>query len=124
VITRGRQFLEPRAYLNVEITEEQRYLLQPTAVDIFDGKILEGSLGQNTKKKIPSWHINFLLGNVASYSQVLNNSKALQHIEDANMLSACLSKISESRELAKDAANEKKAQEAKLKEEKQANDQA
>ncbi len=34
------------------------------------------------------------------------------------MLSACLSKILESRELAKDAAKEQKAQEAKLKEEK------
>jgi hypothetical protein len=40
------------------------------------------------------------------------------------MLSACLSKISESRKLATDAAKEKKAQEAKLKEEKKANDQA
>jgi hypothetical protein len=40
------------------------------------------------------------------------------------MLSVCLSKISESRELAKDAAKEKRAQKAKLKEEKKANDQA
>jgi hypothetical protein len=40
------------------------------------------------------------------------------------LLSACSSKISESRELAKDAAKEKKAQEAQLKEEKKANDQA
>ncbi len=96
VITRGHQFLEPRAYLNVEITEEQRYLLQPTAADVFVGSILEDSLVQNTKKKIPpSWHINFLSGNIASYSRVLNNSEAIQHIEDVNMLSVCLSKISE-----------------------------
>jgi hypothetical protein len=124
VITRGHQFLAPRAYLNVEITNKQRYLLQPTAVDVFVGNILEDSLVQNAKKKIPSQHINFLSGNIASYSRVLNNSKVIQHIEDVNMLSVCLSKISESRELAKDAAKEKKAQEAKLKEEKKANDQA
>jgi hypothetical protein len=42
--------------------------------------------------------------------------------QDANMLSACISTISESRELAKDAAKEKKSQEAKSKEEKKAND--
>ncbi len=40
------------------------------------------------------------------------------------MLSACISTISESRELAKDAAKEKKSQEAKSKEEKKANDRA
>ncbi len=40
------------------------------------------------------------------------------------MLSVCLSKISESRELAKDAAKGKKAHESKLKEEKKSNDQA
>ena len=124
VITRGRQFLEPMVYLNVEITDEQYYLLQPTAVDVLVGNLLEDSLGQNAKKKIPSRRINFMSGNVASYSRVLNNSKVIQHIEDVNMLSVCLSKISESRELAKDAAKEKKSQEAKSKEEKKANDQA
>ncbi len=33
VITRGCQFLEPMAYLNVETIDEQRYLLQPTAAE-------------------------------------------------------------------------------------------
>jgi hypothetical protein len=80
VITRGHQFLEPRSYLNVEITDRQRYLLQPTAADIFVGNILEDSPVQNAKKKIPSRHINFLSGNIPSYSQVLNNSEAIQHI--------------------------------------------
>jgi hypothetical protein len=88
VITRGRQFLEPMAYLNVEITDEQRYLLQPTAAEVLVGNLLEDSLGQNARKKIPSQCINFMSGNVASYSRVLNNSEALKHIEDANMLSA------------------------------------
>jgi hypothetical protein len=88
VITRGCPFLEPRAYLNVEITDEQRHLLQPTAADVLVGNLQKDSLGQNAKKKIPSRCINFMSGNVASYSRVLNNSEALKHIEDANMLSA------------------------------------
>jgi hypothetical protein len=122
VITRGHQFLEPRAYLNVEITDEQCYLLQPTAADFLVGNLFKDSLGQNAKKKIPSRRINFMSGNVASYSRVLNNSEVLRHIEDATMLSACISMISESRELAMDAAKEKKSQEAKSKEEEKANE--
>jgi hypothetical protein len=59
VITSRHQFLEPRAYLNVEITNKQCYLLQPTAADVFIGNIPEDSLVQNAKKKIPSRHINF-----------------------------------------------------------------
>ncbi len=117
MITRGHQFLEPRACLNVEITDEQRYLLQPTAADVLVGNLLKDSLGQNANKKIPLQRINVMSGNVASYSRVLNNSEALKHIEDANMLSACISMISEIRELAKYAAKEKKSQEAKSKEE-------
>ncbi len=97
MITRGHQVLEPRAYLNVEISDEQRYLLQPTAADVLVGNLLKDSLGQNAKKKIPSRCINFMSGNVASYSWVLKNSEALKHIEDANMLSACISTLSESR---------------------------
>ncbi len=62
MITREHQFLEPRAYLNVEITVEQRYLLQPTAADVLAGNLLEDSLGQNAKKKIPLRHINLCLG--------------------------------------------------------------
>jgi hypothetical protein len=99
-------------------------LLQPTAADVLAGNLLEDSLGHNAKKNIPLLRINFMSGTVASYSRVLNNSEALKHIEDANMLSACISTISESRELAKDAAKEKKSQEAKSKQEKKANDQA
>jgi hypothetical protein len=122
VITRGHQFLEPRAYLNVEITDEQRYLLQPTAADVFVGNILEDSLGQNAKKKIPSQRINFFIWKRPKLQPGAQQSEALQHIEDVNMLSVCLSKISERRELTKDAAKEKKAQETKLKEEKKDND--
>jgi hypothetical protein len=114
VITRGISFWSRGP---IEITDEQRYLLQPTAADVLVGNLLEDSLGQNAKKKIPLRRINFMSGNVASYSRVLNNSEALKHNDDANMLSACISTISESRELAKDAAKEKKSQEAKSKEE-------
>ncbi len=50
---KGRKFLEPSSFLNVEVTDDQHYLLQPTASDILVGNIIEDSIGQNAKKKIP-----------------------------------------------------------------------
>ena len=44
--TEGRKFLEPSSFLNVEVTDDQRYLLQPTASDVLVGNILEDSIGQ------------------------------------------------------------------------------
>jgi len=77
--TKGRKFLEPSSFLNVEVTDDQRYLLQPTASDVLVGNILEDSIGQNAKKKIPKRRFNMIAGNIASYSRVLNNEKSRIH---------------------------------------------
>ncbi len=52
-----------------------------------------------------------IAGNITSYSQVLNNPKSLEYIAEASLLSSCISKISEAKEVAKDVAKEKKEQE-------------
>ena len=54
-----------------------------------------------------------IAGNIASYSRVLNNEKTLVYIAEANLLSTCLSTISAAKEVAKDAAKEKREQEQK-----------
>jgi hypothetical protein len=59
--TKGRKFLEPSSFLNVEVTDDQRYLLQPTASDVLVGNILEDSIGQNAKKKIPKRRFNMIV---------------------------------------------------------------
>jgi hypothetical protein len=125
-LTKGRKFLEPSSFLNVEVTDDQRYLLQPTASDVLVGNILEDSIsiGQNAKKKIPKCRINMIAGNIASYSRVLNNEKSLVYIAEANLLSTCLSTISAAKEVAKDTAKEKREQEQKSREGKKAGDQA
>jgi hypothetical protein len=51
--TKGRMFLESSSCLNVEVTADQHYLLQPTASNVLVGNILEDLIGQNAKKKIP-----------------------------------------------------------------------
>lgn len=75
--TRGQQFLEPSAYLDVEITEDQRYFFQPTPADVLVGNILDDLVGMNAKKKIAKHHIDFITGNVASYCRSLNNPATL-----------------------------------------------
>ena len=71
------------------------------------------SIGQNVKKKIPKR---------PSYSRVLNNQKSLDYIAETNLLSSCISKISVAKEIAKDAAKEKREQEQKSREGKKADD--
>ena len=122
--TRERQFLEPKGYLDVEVTEDQRYFLQPTPADVLVGNILDDSIGMGAKKKIAKHRIDFITGNVASYCRSLNNPNTLQLIIDTNKLASCLATINESKELAKDAAREKKAAEAKKRKPKKDQDQA
>jgi hypothetical protein len=45
-VTKGRKFLELSSCLNVEVTDDQRYFLQPTASDVLVGNILEDLIGQ------------------------------------------------------------------------------
>ncbi len=114
----------PSAYLDIEVTNDQRFLFQPTAADVLLGSILEDSIGQNAKKKIPKWRINFLSGNIASYSWSINNPAALDQIMDTSNLANCLATISEYKEAAKDAAKEKKVNDDKAKADKKATDTA
>ena len=64
------------------------------------------------------------MGNISSYSRVLNNQKSLDYISEANLLSSCISEISVAKEIAKDAAKEKREQEQKSREGKKAGDRA
>jgi hypothetical protein len=116
--TRGRKFLELRSYLDVEVTDDQRYLLQPTASDVLVGHILEDSIGENAKKKIAKRRIDFINGNVAAYSRSLNNPDSLAHIADTNQLSSTLATIAEAKEAEKQEAKKKKAAEQKSKKKK------
>jgi hypothetical protein len=53
-VTKGHKFLELSSCLDVEVTYDQHYLLQPTASNVLVGHILEDLIGQNAKKKSQS----------------------------------------------------------------------
>ena len=46
IATKKHKFLVPSSFLNVEVKDDQHYLLQPTASDVLVGNILEDSIGQ------------------------------------------------------------------------------
>ena len=64
----GCKFLEPSAWLDVEMDDKQHYMLLPTAAEIFVGSILDDSVGQNARKKIAKQRIDMISGNIASYN--------------------------------------------------------
>ena len=99
-------------------------MFQPTPADVLVGNILLDSIGANAKKKIAKQRIDFISGNVASYSHVLNNPETLKLIAESNDLARCLSVIAASKEMEKDIAMQKKAEDAKVKEAKKVREQA
>ncbi len=99
-------------------------MLQPSTADVLVGNILLDSIGDNAKKKIAKQRIDFISGNVASYSRSLSNPKTLELIADTNRLASCLSVIAAAKEKEKDAAKQKKDDDVKAKEAKKANEQA
>ncbi len=72
--------------MNVEITDDLWYLFQPMPANVLVGNILLDSIGETAKKKIAKQHIDFISGNVASYSFVLNTPATLKLIADNNDL--------------------------------------
>jgi len=59
---KGHKFLEPSSFLNVEVTDDQHYLLQPTASKVLVGNILEDSIGQIIQVQIKMERQTFLHG--------------------------------------------------------------
>jgi hypothetical protein len=114
------EHLVPSSYLHLELKKQQRKYLNPTPSDVIVGNIMEDAIGDNAKKKIAKRRINFLNGNVESYSRSLNNPKQLEYIKDANNLSACLAAIEEGKLLEKEDAKKRKAVEQKQKKAKKA----
>jgi hypothetical protein len=61
-VMKKHKFLVPSSFLNVKVTDDQRYLLQPTASDVLVGNILEDSIGQIIQVQIKMERQTFLHG--------------------------------------------------------------
>ncbi len=119
---RGQRSLQPSAYLNVKISQQQFQFLNPTPGDVLVGNILHDSIGQNAKKKIAKRRIDIITGNVYSFSRSLNSAETLDLVVDTNKLASCLASISAAKDAAKDAAKNKREADARAKEAKKSQD--
>jgi hypothetical protein len=120
---RGQKYLQPSAYLNVKFSQQQLEFLNPTPGDVLVGNILQDSIGQNAKKKIPKRRIDTITGNVYSFSWSLNSAETLDLVVDTKKLASCLASISAAKDAAKDAAKNEREVDAQAKEAKKSQDE-
>ena len=104
-----------RLYLDVAITAQQRTFLNPTQKQVLRGFILYDAKGKGASQRLAKRRLDFVSGNVSSYSRLLNGDKRMQELKEVSELTRIVATISEGK--AAEAA-EKKAAAAKEKEEK------
>lgn len=102
--------LEPSAALNVEISSLQKKFLNPTMEDMQLSDIIEQSQGERAKKKEAKRKQDFILGNINSYSRIMNDkARSMELISDYNGLAASLAMMNAEKDEKKaKAAAEKK----------------
>jgi hypothetical protein len=103
--------LVPSNYLDVEITQDQIDLLNPTPRDVQVGAIVDQCAGESAKKVIAKRRIDIVSGNVNSYARVLNGAAQLDKIKTYNQLAASIAIIRKERDEKKEANKERKKQE-------------
>ena len=118
--------VQPSAALNVEVSTDQLFLLNPSYVQVVTGHAMYDAVGKGAIHKIAKRRLDIIDGNVGSYSRVLNNAERLKLYKETNGLAAALAEVSAEREeelkrkrKIKDdeAASKKEKQDKKAKEE-------
>ncbi len=101
--------LVPSTKLQVDFTEDQRKLLNPTPRDIQMGAIMNQCGGHMAVKKIAKRCICFISNDVNSYARILNGPPQLQQIGEFNELAANISALQlEKKELESNVREEKR----------------
>jgi len=107
---KGRQ---PSAHINVEVSQVQQQMLNPSYKHVLMGFICYDVRGEGAKQKIAKRRINLVEGNVNSYSRCLNDPGRLASIKEMNQLAASVAEVTADQEKA--AAERKEAAVAKSK---------
>lgn len=104
--------LEPSSGLNVELSEDQRHLLNPTFKDVQISELIDQAQGERAKKKEAKRRQDILSGNIGSYSAILNTEDKLQNFKDYNNLSTSLAMYNAEKDAKAKASSKKKEEEA------------
>lgn len=120
----SKQRLEPSAYLDANISEDQRELLCPSYKNMLQGFIMYDVKGKGAQNKLAKRRLDMISGNVSSYSRCLNDPKRLKQIKEVNELAATVAEVTA--DIAQEKKNQKtkKDQKVKASKEKKAADKA
>lgn len=116
--------LEPTAGLDVEMTGNQKKLLNPTPNDVVMSELIDQAQGQRAKKKEAKRRQDVVTGNIGSYSAILNSEDNLKKLQDYNDLAASIGMLNAEKDASKEASNKKKEEEAAEKAKKKAGREA
>ena len=112
--------LEPTAGLDVEMTGNQKKLLNPTPNDVVMSELIDQAQGQRAKKKEAKRRQDVVTGNIGSYSAILNSEDNLKKLQDYNDLAASIGVLNAEKDASKETSNKKKEEEAAEKAKKKA----
>ena len=91
----GHANVTPSGYLNIEISDNQRTLLNPTQKDFLLGFIAYDVRWKGSVHIIAKRRLDVIEGNLNSYSKFLNDPKRLKIINNFNQLCASVADVSE-----------------------------
>ena len=78
----------------MEVTDEQKELLNPTSHYVQMGVILDQCVGKKAERKIARRRLDIVQGNVNSYARILNGAAQLDNIRTFTQLAASMSTFS------------------------------
>jgi hypothetical protein len=76
--TSSLEYTLPHASYDIDVSTQQRNLLNPTQRDLFLGLVLENAVGDKATRKIAKRSLDFLNGNVASYAQHVTSDENIK----------------------------------------------
>ena len=110
----SKKKLQPSAYLDANMSEDQSELLQPSYKNTLQGFIVCDVKGKGAQNKLAKRRLDVISGNVSSYLRCLNNPKHLKQIKEVNQLAAAVASVAAEMEEEKRTQVEKTAQMSKL----------
>jgi len=116
----SKKDIQPSAYLDATISDDQKVLLCPSYKNTLQGFIMCDVKGKGAQSKLAKRRLDMMSGNVASYSRCMNDPKRLKQIQEVNQLAATIAEVSADIDNEKEAIKKKAVQKVKASKEKKA----
>ena len=106
------------------MTGNQKKLLNPNPNDVVMSELIDQAQGKRAKKKEAKRRQDVVIGNIGSYSAILNSEDNLKKLKDYNDLVESIGMLNAEKDASKEASNKKKEEEAVEKAKKKAGREA